>query len=112
MTDKPEAIRQMGDRPKHIRIMVYADPGTGKTPFAATSPGKMLLLNADGPDGPESARVYSAYKGDIWDIRNYNDLDEAHEYLYHTPRAYDWVWFDSITLFQELGMDHIMRELI
>lgn len=110
--DKPAGIHPMGERPRWIRIMVYAEPGSGKTPLAGTSPGNVLILNADGPDAPESARVFSNYKGDIWDMTNYKDLDDSYEYLRHTPKAYDWVWFDGVTLFQESGMDEIMKDLV
>lgn len=106
------AIHKMDDYPTYTRILVYGQPGVGKTPFAATSPGRMLILNADGPDGPSSAKVFSKYKGDIWDIRGHSDLDEAYEYLRHNQTAYDWVWLDSVTLLQDLGMDQIMKTLI
>lgn len=112
MVEKKSPIYKMEGGVRSVRMLVYADPGTGKTPFAATSPGKMLLLNADGPDGPESARVYSNYQGDVWDIKDYKDLDRSYEYLRARGERYDWVWFDSVTLFQESGMDNIMRDLI
>jgi phage nucleotide-binding protein len=110
---KEVPIHTMDDYPTYLRIMVYGHPGSGKTPFAGTSPGKMLILNADGPDGPSSAKVFSGFKGGIWDLLSHDDLDEAYEYLRHGgAEEYDWVWLDSITLLQDLGMDSIMRKLI
>jgi len=52
-------IRKMDEYPQFTRILIYGHPGVGKTPLAATSPGRMLILNADGPDGPSSAKISS-----------------------------------------------------
>jgi hypothetical protein len=112
--EKPRGIKQLSRRPSHVRILVYSYPGVGKSVLAGSSAevGKTLILNADGPDGPESMRAMG-YDPDVYDVKSFKELDEAYEYLRHGGREeYDWVWLDSITLFQELGMDQIMAELV
>lgn len=107
---RPSAIKKMSERPQFIKMIVYGEPGTGKSVLAGTSPNA-LILNADGPDGPESARMHGS-QADVWDIGSYADLDAAFTYLRRGDHKYDWVWFDSISLFQELGMDQIMDDLV
>lgn len=111
MADRPKAIipvSQVDDH--HIRIMVYGDPGVGKTVFAATSP-KCLIINAD-PEGTTSAAVRGS-QADRWDVHDWNDITEAYEFLRHGGvKQYDWVWLDSVTLFQERGLDNIMQDLV
>jgi hypothetical protein len=48
----------------------------------------------------------------VWPIRDYNDMDDAYEYLRHERHPFKWLVFDSISGFQELGLDHIMEDLV
>lgn len=38
---------------KRLSMLIWGEPGTGKTTYAATAPGKKLIINWD-PDGPTS----------------------------------------------------------
>jgi AAA domain len=42
--------------PTHLNIMAYGAPGAGKSTFAASSPGPILWVNADGPNALAYAR--------------------------------------------------------
>ena len=107
---RPRAITRMHERPTHYGIIVYSDPGAGKTRLAGTSPNA-LILNADGSDAVESARI-SGSTAHVWDIDVYKDLDDAYDYIRRADHPYEWVWLDSVSLFQEKGMDDIMAELV
>jgi len=105
-------IHKLGERPTHSRICVYSAPGLGKTALACSSPN-VLILNADGPDGPEAARALG-YNPSIWDIDGENpfeELDNAYKYIRRYPDKYEWVWLDSATLFQDKSMDEIMEDV-
>jgi len=91
-------------------MMIYSEPGAGKTCVACSAP-RTLLLNADGPDGPESARMMG-YDPSVWDIENFRDLDRAYNLIRKYPDRYDWVWLDSISIFQESGMDDVMEAML
>jgi hypothetical protein len=94
----------------YIRMMVYGDSGVGKTVFASTSP-RCLILNCD-PAGTTSAAVRGS-EAQRWNILDWNDMTEAYEYLRHEGhKEFDWVWVDSLTLFQERGLDNIMQDLV
>lgn len=108
--NKPTQIRELADgHDHHIKMAVYGEPGTGKTPLIATSPN-CLILEAD--RGLESAiRTKSVAKK--WTISDWKDLNEAYEYLANGgAKDWEWVWLDSITLFQDRGLDNIMDELV
>jgi hypothetical protein len=92
-----------------INIIIYGEPGVGKSVLAGTSNNGLLLLN-DGDEGSSAARQGSTC--DSWVVHDYNDLTDAYEYLRHEDHGYDWVWLDNASLFQEQGMDQIMEDLI
>jgi hypothetical protein len=100
-------------------MIVYGDPGTGKSVFVGQGMGGLgsedyptsaLVLNGDGPDGPEAIRRRG--DPDIWDVNSYEDLDKVFRYLRNDRPPYDWIWLDSVTLLQESAMDDIMRGVV
>jgi len=106
--------RSLGEMPRRPRIFVYGDPGVGKTPLATSAP-RTIVLNADGGDALESAREQSKnFK--VIDVEGHDDLWEFYRWmkvrLDKGQQPADWVWLDSITLFQDLGMDELMVEAV
>lgn len=101
----------MADLKAGINMLLYGDNGCGKTPLIGSSP-KALILNADPPESVISAKVAGS-DADIWNFSDWSDADEAFEYLRHTPNhGYEWVWLDSITGMQFVGLDGIMEDLV
>lgn len=108
---KPDSIRQLTDLTAGINLLLYGDNGVGKTPILGTSPD-CLILNADAPDAVLSARVAGS-AADVWQVRDWNDADEAYEYLRHERKLpYRWVWLDSVSGLQDAGLNHIMEDLV
>ena len=92
------------------RVIVYGDPGVGKTPMIGTEP-RSLILEAD-PGGTLSARVRGS-QADKWKVRRFEDLSAVHEYMRHEGHEiYKWCWLDGITIFGEYGLRQIMEEKI
>lgn len=108
---KPSAIRSMADLRAGINILLYGDNGVGKTPLLGSSP-RCLILNADPPDSIMSAKAYGS-TADVWNFADWSDAEEAFEYLRHErDHGYEWVWLDSITGMQFVGLDGIMEDLV
>lgn len=93
----------------YVRFMLYGDPGVGKTPMIGTG-DRTLILDAD--NGTVSAGLAGS-NADRWRIQDWDDMEEAKEYLRHEGyKDYAWAWLDSTTLFQDRGLDHIMQVLV
>jgi hypothetical protein len=109
-SSRPAAIVPVSAEGKYVRMLIYGDPGSGKSVLAGTSPRALMLVND--PDEVSSPALHGS-TADRWHVADYADLTDAIEYLRHGGTAdYDWVWFDNATLFQEQGMDQIMVDLV
>jgi phage nucleotide-binding protein len=103
-------IQPISSKRAGTKILVYGESGAGKTVLAASSPNALIL---DADNGMASAAALGM-SCDVWSVKDYRDLDEAYDFRRRSPEAkkYDWLWLDSATLFQELGMDQIMQETV
>lgn len=84
-----------------INLGIYAHPGKGKTPLAGTGGAKMLIMDSD--HGVESAEAFGS-KATVVPVTDYRKLDDVYEWLRDEaiPKGeFDWVWWDSLTLFQD-----------
>lgn len=103
---KPEAIRSVTSA-KHIFLMLYGEPGIGKTRFVGTSPRCLIVR----PPTDHTAAIEDR-SVDEWVVRDWQDMDEVLEYMRHDgAKEYDWVWLDSISLFQDTGLDDIWQKV-
>lgn len=105
---RPASVKPIRLTQKFINTIIFGEPGVGKTPFIGTSPNGLIL---DADVGTESAAIAGS-KAEVWPITCHKDLVDVHEYLREEDHEYEWCWLDSATLFQELGMDDIMEDII
>lgn len=96
---------------KHIFLSLYGVPGIGKSRFAGTSPGRVLILRPP-VDHLNSLLPADARRVEEWVIRNWSDMNDAEEYLRHEGEAYDWVWLDSLSLAQDFLLDDMFADAI
>lgn len=110
---RPAAIRPISDRAEnYVKIMLYGEPGSGKSVMAGTSPNALILCNNS--DETSSAAAAGS-KSLQWQVNDYNDLTEAFEWIRHEgieKEGLKWIWIDNGTLFQEQGMDQIMADMV
>src|SRR3954468_1884850 len=85
---QPAAIRPVG-RSKHVRICVHSDPGAGKSGFAGTSEGKVLLLRPPF-EYVDSIHAAGATTAQEWIINDWDEMNEALDYLRHDGAEWDW----------------------
>ena len=89
ITSTKDAMKLQG-----LKVLVYGDPGTGKTTLISTAPGKPIILSAE--SGLLSLRHTDI---PVITINALADMYEAYEYLVGSEdgQQYDWVCLDSIT---------------
>jgi hypothetical protein len=105
--DDDDGFVQELQRSKHIRMGVYADPGTAKTDLVGSSQelGRTLLIRppVDHTDsilnpGPNlRERV----------IHDWGEMNDTLDHLRMEGDKYAWVWVDSWSLLQDILLDDI-----
>ena len=96
---------------KAINLLVFADPGWGKTRLAGSSPGKTLILR---PPQDHTDSILKADRASTkeWVLNDWDDMWEAMEFCRHDGKQFDWIWLDSISLLQDIGLDDIWNTVI
>jgi hypothetical protein len=67
--------------PPGLKVLLYGASGTGKTTGALSAPGPVLLLNAEGPDGPNYAREELGRSIHEVTVTGYAELEAAYFHL-------------------------------
>lgn len=93
-----------------INVCLYADNGTGKTALVTSAPG--LILQAD-PGGTTTAASMGR-EGRAKVITTWEDMEDVEDYFRNGPGCdkYNWVWLDSVSLFQEIGLEDVMNGVV
>lgn len=97
---------------RRIKMMLFADPGWGKTRLIGTSSGRVLIIR------PPFEQVDAILPGD-WSrckeekVSTWDDMEQVFEMLRHDgKKKFDWVWLDSISGFQDAGLDDLWETII
>lgn len=94
----------------HIFMLIHGDPGVGKTTFIGSGGGKYKILLIRSPIDHADPIVGSGVKETI--VRNWEEILDVLEYLRHEGHNWDWVWFDSISLTQDIGLDDVYQTAV
>jgi hypothetical protein len=95
-------IRDVGASSK-INMLIFADPGAGKTTLIGTGGKQLKTLLIRPPFDHVDPILGSGVKETI--VRDWTEMLDVQEYLRHEGEEWDWVWLDSISLFQDAGLD-------
>lgn len=104
---KPDAIKPV-NRSKHIFMCVYGWPGTGKTVLAGSTPNTLIIR----PPTDHTDSIPDQTNVEEWVVNDWDEMNDVEEYLRHDGKNHDWVWLDSISLFQDTGLDDIWAATI
>lgn len=103
---KPAAITPVS-QDALIRKMIIADPGTGKTSYIGTGAAmglKTLIFRPPTDHIPASVMKSGAEQ---WIVNHWEDMEEGLTYCRYEGHEWDWVWLDSISGWQDTGLDDI-----
>jgi len=108
---KPASIQPIGQEAR-VAMLVHGYPGSGKTYLASTMPRTLIIrpmvdhtvsIPTENRKNVQEAVVTSW--PDMWELRDY--------LLYGSPEEeFDWVWLDSISAFQEIGLQDIFDVIV
>lgn len=89
-------------------MCIYGDTGVGKTRLIGGGGNGTLILRPP-TDNTDSIRTPGAKE---WIVSDHAELLEVQDYLRADGKEWDWVWWDSISLWQEVGLDDIWQATI
>ncbi len=105
-TTKQPPVRkatEIGQRP--IRMLVYGEPGVGKTTLLATAPKPLLVIDFEaGAD----IRLQGQEGIDILTVYSYQELKEYLDWIRTSP--YTTVAFDGFSVFVQQTLREILQE--
>jgi hypothetical protein len=105
---KPAAITPIQAAPK-IVMFLYGPPGNGKTRLIGSG-GEGTLIVRPSTDHTDSIRTPGVEE---WVVEDWAEMINVEEYMRHEGyKAYKWLWLDSISLFQDTGLDDIWAGVI
>lgn len=91
------------------KMLIYGVPGVGKTTLIGTGGPNTLILRppTDHTDSIISAIKDPAKRPKEMVMHNWDEAAEVLGYLRHEGNKWDSVWLDSISLWQDIGLDDI-----
>lgn len=108
----PNSIQEIGQS-KTLNFMLYAMWGVGKTVFVGSGGPRTLILRPPTDHTDSILTFYPAgSRPKEWVIHDWDEMTEAHEYLRLHGGEWEWVWLDSISLWQDTGLDDIWAATI
>lgn len=92
-------------------MLVHSVPGAGKTTLIGTGGKTMKTLIIRPPTDHTDPILGSGCKE--WVVTHWEQmLEDVIEYLQHEGHKWDWVWLDSVSAWQQFGLDDIWQQTI
>ena len=105
----PEDIVGLEEYTECINLMIYGDPGVGKTVVAGTAKAGLILATEAGT----VAAARQGSKAKVWNaVRKWHAVEDCYEWLYDNVERpgfpFDWVAIDTITEMQSMILRYIV----
>lgn len=95
-----------------IKMFLFANSGWGKTRLLGSSPGGGLIIRPP-VDYVDSIMPVDKKNWQEWVVHDWSESDDIFEYLRHArARTHPWVWLDSISAWQDIGLDDLWETII
>lgn len=110
MTSILDSAIPVSETTESINMVLYGDPGSGKTVFAGSGPNKgrdTLLVGIE--HGTKSA-ARAGSKAQVINVDDWQTLEAVVDAIIEQPDRYDWVVIDSLTKMQDLIWQKILTE--
>jgi len=91
-------------------VLIHADIGVGKTTLIGSGGKEYKILLIRPPVDHTDPIIGSGVKEMI--IKSHEELAEALDYLQHEGNKWDWVFVDSISLLQDIGLDDVYEGML
>jgi hypothetical protein len=105
----PTQIRDL-HHAKHLFVGVFGWPNAGKTNLIATGANTLIIRP---PIEHTDGILKAAPNVKEWVVRDWKEMtDDVLEYLRHEGAKWDFVWLDSISGWQDVGLDDIWADVI
>jgi hypothetical protein len=108
----PPNIQTVGEA-NFPKLMLYSMWGVGKTVYVGSAGPRSLILR---PPTDHTDSIIAHYPKELrpkeWVIHDWDEMDAAGEYLRLHGHEWDWVTLDSISLWQDTGLDDIWAAVI
>lgn len=103
-------IKPVGASSK-LSMLIYADIGWGKTSLIGTGGKEFKTLIVRPPIDHVDPIIGSGCQEII--VSDWEEIFETLEYVQHLPEGeWDWVWIDSISLLQDIGLDDVYENVL
>jgi hypothetical protein len=107
---KPDAIKPIGQS-KHIFLCLYGEPGCGKTRLITTLANSLVIRPP--VEQTNSVVGHSAAGVEEWVVNSWDEmLGDVLEYVRHEGKNHSFVWLDSMSSWQDVGLDDVWADVI
>jgi hypothetical protein len=90
--------------------MLISAGAEGKTTFIGTGGQQFKILIVRPPVDHVDPIIGSGCQEMV--VRSWEEIFEALEYVQHAGHEWDWVWLDSISLLQDVGLDDVYEGVL
>jgi len=105
---KTEAgFRDISEVVRNKSFAFYGKSGSGKTTLACSFPKPILLIDIN-DEGTDSVSDMDDADLKVWDIAEFDDIEDAYWYLKENPKEFKTVALDTVTMLQTKCIEAIM----
>lgn len=98
-----------GEAPSTRNVLLYGSPGSGKSTAAATAPGPILWLNAEGPNAIRFAREFTDTEIREVEVTGAKVLDQAYVYVRDPESGIRTVVVDTVGEVYRVLLEELSR---